>query len=1124
MTSPSGITCTGTWNDASATATVEILSGSIAPGGAIVMQIENANNPASEKGTGSALITTRISDGTLVDGPQTINVASIVRGELAGTKRVTSTLPQAGRTGTHVLEFTATGRIPADGKIYAEFPLKWNLPTSPVVLVQIPQTGTTATCSCDTGLRTCTVQLAGSAIAAGSTMSLQFSDTTTPSGSKAEEMMLIRTTVNDGSVIDESQTIVVNAIISGTLQGALTWTSTITTPGIPSLQTIAFQLDGAINPGSYFTTVLPDDGWELLTNPVVGVTLPSGLTASSSWNSGALELQFSFDSGTAAELSNLEVTIDAVYTAASVKPAKQISLTLYDADAAITATTAVLNLNAINKGLLSGSPEWKPPTYTPGLVASLVNNAVVSFTCAGRIPANGKIVIVLPNSGGWGLSAVSSATFTSPSQVVGTVSWDSDRTLSIALTSGFISHGGSVAVSIDSVMNPPSIQSEGVLEIFSYTINDELIDEVTNAITAPIESILNDITSLGDNRVVVLEAAKTFTFVGVSISENDNLKFVSTTTLTDASCGTGASNSMGGVGVVNLGSTGEADISVTSYDDSNNQFYLCYQFNSNPYKLYQNFVFTVKHILSIVATEGSNEIAVAGYEKQFTVQGSGMATGDMVRWITSGVNCDDLTSLATVVGGVDTYTVTTNNVNQFNLNFDVSEAGNTIQLCYKFGREPYKLYTGITLTVRHVLNIEAAEGSKDIAVSDYSKVLTIEGSGVMQGDEAKWIRQGSTCSSQPALMVNDIESVTVSSALSIESSFLTSEAGYFVFLCYKFGAEPFHEYPNFLVQIITISSISSSHGNSDLVILNIAEELTFAGPLISENDEIRLLSTGADCSQNLLTLDGGTISTIPIASAKATVNVTSLIGTATLCYKFLTEPYMHYSNFQFNVADVLFLTAKYGKPEKSVVDFTKTLKVSGEFVATNDRISWTEEATADCSNLLSLIPESTGVSSSYSEVDAEQATSFQFDAPSSGIRAVLCYQFNNEPYKLYESIKMEIHMVTDLYSNYGSSSIAVVGHPKTFHFVGDGVRSGDMVKFVAPSTSCSGTQGVAVNTLNGNGNDVKEMALQLWESSPNIAIDTFKFIDSGNYTLCYKFDTEPYKDYDALRLQINSVS
>jgi len=148
-------------------------------------------------------------------------------------------------------------------------------------------------------------------------------------------------------------------------------------------------------------------------------------------------------------------------------------------------------------------------------------------------------------------------------------------------------------------------------------------------------------------------------------------------------------------------------------------FYLCYSHVNESYKLYTEYVMEVRNIDNFTAISGSTFVAVVDQDKPLVFRGYGIEAGDRAKFVSTGsFDCDDSSRLATLNNADIANSMYIDGNATATFNFDDSETGITLALCYKFSTEDFIYYNDTLIDVASILSLDSDTGSSDVAVVD----------------------------------------------------------------------------------------------------------------------------------------------------------------------------------------------------------------------------------------------------------------------------------------------------------------------------------------------------------------------------------------------------------------------
>lgn len=1148
-----------------------ILSSDLPAFSQVSLVIPDVKNPPKEVGGNYVYLTTRAANGGVIDGPGVISTIHISRGALGGDKSWTSITTQgASMASDQRLRVSLSGGLPSGSSIHIALPnVGWRFGdlVSPFAEFTLPTSVSVGAVDWDASTNELVIITLGD-LNEGDNIELVVKDMTNPYSLQPAVACTVSTFLSDGGAVDESSDITVNEIIASNLLSVGSLVPGISTPGVVSTHTIQMQTGGQLVVGATICFTLQDD-WEVLygaTATLTTSTQSNQLTLN--WIPPTLCLQASV---TIDQESDITVDIANMRTPSSAKPARLMSAIIYSHIGGIV-NEGWVQAPEISVGALTGPLTWQSLLKSPGPVAGLVTSAQLSFQTVGRVPSGGFIQLTLPDA--WKLPASCNVVFLKPA-LLSTASCN-DHQFNLSAMDD-IAENADIEILVNGIRNPEILLISETATCKTFApIDGGVIDATDSISTSAIACILEDvISSTGDQLVAVVGVAKRFTFVGESVAANDVIKFVDASTRSDANCGpsTAGHSDAGGVDIAKISSDLDVDLQFLEPSPNGMPFALCYKFGENAFKLYSVFSFIIKSIETFSSIEGDADVAVASQEKTWVLSGFGLSAGDQLRWVDAAIvddpasvlsppDCLDTSTLAELEPSGSTFDVYSRTVDidgsdaKSKLAFAESTRGRSFCLCYKFGNEPFVVYSNIRVQIRYIQTLEAAGaiGSDSVAVVDASKTFNLVGDGVFLNDRLYFVKVGSALScdsstADPSLRLdntinNQPQSILfVDSMMAVTVNFATSTAGALAMLCYQFGNEPFHLYANIQVEIKMITTYSGELGSASLAVADVPEPLTFIGYGLSAGDEVRWTRRDDEfCDTNLATLTSlvtlERVDTIILDSSNS--GMFNFIAdqsdyTPNLCYRFGSEPFHRYADITISIAALRSKVASIGAKDVAVAAASKTFVLSGINTAINDRVGWTSEPLASdpCANLSLLIaPEVSGAGTDYLSFTSSYSSSISaefsvaFSPIHTGERVYLCYGFGAEPFKLYESLYLDIKSIRNMRALLGSQSVAVAGERKTFLFDGDGVESGDFVKFVA-NGDCSEV-GVTLLNIMKEFDDSSDMAMYLYENGASVTLGSFQFSASResaglSRSLCYRFGTEAYMLYKDFAIDIKTI-
>ncbi|KAF4032624.1 Concanavalin A-like lectin/glucanases superfamily [Phytophthora infestans] len=655
-------------------------------------------------------------------------------------------------------------------------------------------------------------------------------------------------------------------------------------------------------------------------------------------------------------------------------------------------------------------------------------------------------------------------------------------------------------------------------------------------------------TSTGSDAAAVANAPKSFKLLGDGVALNDRLYFVESGSV--ASCEESDNDkSLRLLHVINAQEQSvlfaDGNLVTTINFDSfaaGMTVVPCYQFGMEPYQLYQSIRLTVKMVKRYTGTLGSPQLAVAEVPEPLTFLGYGLSGGDLVRWILNGEedcesNLASLTDLNTL-GRVDTIPLGSNSAAVFNFS-SVQSDFNPV-LCYKFGEENFKLYSEISIAIGTIRAKSPQTGAKEIAVAGSRKDFTLLGTNLAEGDRVGWtsvIDSSIPCSNLSLLIPN---------AMNLDNdylSYLTSiytfgvalsplSSGKRVYLCYGFGQEPFKLFTDLYVDVKSITNMRALMGSPSVAVAGALKTFLFDGDGVATGDFAKFVSSSnsSDCTDPGVTLmniikeyddyDEMAMFLYEISARTATGSFQASDDTKSaglkrvLCYRFGAEPFVFYENFHIDVKTVWRLRQTSPKAEGQnnvvVVNEPKQMTIDGVGISVKDTMKFVNAGTnmkdSDCVDL-----PAQGRTKQHLQVATDLTVALPFEQGSNGSTWVLCYKFDDEPFRLYASIAITVKQITALldYTFQDVASlgrVATIGHRKQWKPVGSGIQEGDTVKIVPQSVTSSLECGQADANI-ATGTATMRVDKKMTFSG---TISAFPASTRDVYHLCYQFQDEAF--------------
>ncbi|TYZ64574.1 hypothetical protein PybrP1_001485 [[Pythium] brassicae (nom. inval.)] len=658
-------------------------------------------------------------------------------------------------------------------------------------------------------------------------------------------------------------------------------------------------------------------------------------------------------------------------------------------------------------------------------------------------------------------------------------------------------------------------------------------------------------TTSGRDTVAVVGAAKEFTFVGDGLLANDRAYFVEAGST--ASCAESSANpdlrvahtiSKQSQTVLFLADALSTSVNFNAAA-AGKKVVPCYQFGAEPYQFYPGIRVEVKMVSRFVGNVGSPLFAVALVPEPLTFVGSGLEAGDQVRWVMHGEeDCDS--NLASLLASdtatpVDTTPLDAGLSGVFN--FAEAQTDYNPQLCYRFGDEEFKLYTGLAIKIGTVRAKATVTGDREVAVVAARKLFTLSGMNLAENDRVGWTTSASSDCSRLSLLVppnvvgnldNDYLSFTTAqSEFGVALAALSS--GKRVYMCYGFDKEPLKMYASLFLDVKSIVNMRALIGSNRAAVSGALKAFLFDGDGVANGDFAKFVpSESLSCDQpgislvNIMkefddygemamylyeSIGGVTVGSFQFASDAASAGLARV-----LCYRFGREPFFFYKNFNVDVKTIWALRqvnklVAGGQDYVAVVNDRKLVSIDGVGVSERDQVKFVTQNAASDQNCADFPAQ--GLLLQEIKVFANGSMWYPFEYSSNGSKWRLCYKFDEEPYRLYPSVEVSVKQVVDLadFSTLQTLSlgrVATIGQLKTWMPLGAGVQAGDTVKFVSLSVLSSVDCGAA-NTNTAGGSSVMTVTTNSVLTPVFSGVFTeFPAAPSDVYHLCYKFQDEPF--------------
>lgn len=520
--------------------------------------------------------------------------------------------------------------------------------------------------------------------------------------------------------------------------------------------------------------------------------------------------------------------------------------------------------------------------------------------------------------------------------------------------------------------------------------------------------------------------------------------------------------------------------------DDANALRLCYYHGREPARLYDGFRMHVLRVMGVAhanvtarrvqpEVRGGQLVSVVGQADGFMFYGAGVGSGmfsqaDRVMWVSAAAQSDSdcVQGLAAGLGtgAKEAWVAVSAPGTAANASMTFADGHAALQLCYKFGDLPYKLYNGYRLAVATITSPQAVVGRADVAVAGLAKRLRWQGTGLVPGDVGMWVFANATssrhCTAGMAFVVGAGTSSTAVVDASLASSFTfrapenARTALYPAQLCYSFLGSSFVLFPSVTLDVRHVKGLFPP-----------------------------AIAASPDMADRLAVLRDGNVAVVGVEKVLVVHGFGLASGDAAY-WAIAASVDAVAASGEGNGCAPAAGTAAVGAPA-----FTVSLDPS--------------------------VPDAVGAPSFV--------TRFVFTNANMGSRLLLCYQFGTEGYVPYPSIALSVQTVENVVADGAplipavpgaSANVAVAGTAKRLRFVGPGVGSGDCVLWVLPSATgdpCSASNALPMRT-SVDGDASTSPVVTSDDASVVVVFDDARL----GLQLCYKHGTEPFALYVALTL------
>ncbi|POM68299.1 Hypothetical protein PHPALM_15558, partial [Phytophthora palmivora] len=968
--SPSTVVVSATW-DASIGAIELIIANDSIPAykEGVQVKILKLDTPVSVRIASRlpASLTTFDPLGIEIDGPSVLKMDAITPGFILGSRIWTAVNAVAGVISDQTIDFFITGRMDPGGMFEFTLPdTQWAMAPSGIATFTSPNLGDVGAVVWDKLTRMMTVTLTGTtAIPSYTGVTLLIQDVTNPPKETGVNNAYLTTRAADSSIIDGPDTVSVMPILRGALLGTKSWTSlTTTSASMQSDQLLTFTLNGALPSGSTILLTLPVGGWRKVDSASVSVSfsLPATGVAIQSvdWSSSTNDLRI-VTAGDLSEGTPVALLVTNMINPYSSTPARSCTIITTLPDSGVVAESKNITVNAITSDILAAEGLWISAIPTPGVLST----QTVSFTTGGKLETGAKFCINIMS--GWTLMASTSASLTLAGR-----SQSTSLTLNVNTTTSTLCMQTTVEIDqetdltivLTDILSPESVRPERIANLFIQSHLGGGVNTGSIRINAITKGVLNGpltwqtlvfrpgpVAGLRTSSNLAFKTTGQVTAGGYILLElpfewvmasTCEATFIRPPVLGNVSC------HQNRVSILMLDSLVEAtDVNILFVGVYNPPLVMpqgiasCRTIAADGGGIDESNNITTGAITSAVTgitNSGDHLVAVVGVTKTFAFEGSSLAEGDVVKFVdgttTSDTNCGIAITGQSDVGGIAVKYLSADL--EISVKFTQSSRdGQPFSICYKFGDNPFKLYSSLSLMVKEIKAVSSDVGFSDIAVAEFVKKWSFEGNGIEEGDQVRWIdlnvAQSAVYISTPpdCLDISALAKLASPSSGTLTSpeddytrvvrmdsvasfAFSVESSGKTFCLCYKFGNEPFMVYPSIQVQVNHLQKIETkSVGSERVAVVNAPKLFKFFGDGVFLNDRLYFVELGSvssckesdndpslqllhlidDQERSVIFIDGNFITTVNFDATAAGMTVVP-------CYQFGMEPYQLYQDIR----------------------------------------------------------------------------------------------------------------------------------------------------------------------------------------------------------------------------------
>lgn len=418
--------------------------------------------------------------------------------------------------------------------------------------------------------------------------------------------------------------------------------------------------------------------------------------------------------------------------------------------------------------------------------------------------------------------------------------------------------------------------------------------------------------------------------------------------------------------------------------------------------------------------------------------------------------------------------------------------------------ESSKIYPSFTLTAVALTEFSAATGSNDDSVVGYPKAFYPTGSGIVEGDQAKWVAASVTSdagcnldgvidessvtwtaglvTARPSTLNDSTSSISSSTSTSFSDStgeelvlassftFLSPTLGSArVKLCYKHQSEPYHLHSTMTLrtrQLVSATIRELDVAQNLVSITSSPQAVAFVAHGGMEGDRYKWVERSSGnseedgfdlCAKGVGPAAGSSIGVAMGFYQVATFAFSVPASTLMLCYAPGLEPFMPYPSISMEVLAPVILSAS---ATHVIVGRASSVRLVGTFGLTSgDAVKLAQNKDGDCEgdpaggDSAIFYPDRTASGLTKSNLGTSEVTLSVSDRTQDNQPFKLCYRFGEKGvWELFDNVSFEAYEVTGVSVKNSGGSLAA-GMLLDFSFFGTGIADGGNIESVS-SRSC----------------------------------------------------------------------